>query len=94
MAVTNPRQEFDSLPADKKLELIMPRVQLMIGMLKDTKLNYDKFLIPKGAMNKDSITYKEFCDKYFILFPKERPDEKKSTVTKNDNVDTDRIQNM
>lgn len=68
-----PRQAFDDLSAQEKLNLIMPRVQIMIGMLKDTKLNYDKFLIPKGAMTKDSITYQQFCEKYYFLFPKEKP---------------------
>jgi hypothetical protein len=72
----NPREEFEKLPAQQKLDLIMPRLQVMIGMLRDTKLNYDKFLIPKGAMAKDSVIYKEFCERYYSLFPKEKNAEK------------------
>ena len=67
------REAFENLSAEEQMKLVWPRVEVMISMIKDMKLNMDKFLIPKGAMKEDSMFYKEFMSKYYLLFPKEIP---------------------
>lgn len=69
------KEAFDALPPEQKLDILWPRISIMLKMIKDTKMNYDKFLIPKGAVNKDAVTYVEFMKGYKLLFPHEFQDE-------------------
>lgn len=65
------REEFESLPAEEQLKILWPRISVMIKIIKETKLNYEKFLIPQGKMSETSMTYNEFMKGYKLLFPQE-----------------------
>ena len=59
---------FDSLPDSVKVQWMMPRMTVMVELLRDIKLNMDNFWIKNGTMTKDSIFYTEFMKKYDYLF--------------------------
>ena len=73
-------KEFEALDAQKKLDILYPRIQVLISMVKDTEFNMRKFLIPKGSIQKDSMFATDFYAKYYSLFPKEKPVEDTKSI--------------
>lgn len=61
---------YEDLTADQKVNFLENRMPIMLEMIKDMHLNIQHFLVPKGSITTNSIFYKQFYERYNILFPK------------------------
>jgi len=68
MEKMTPQQIYNAMPAETKVQLLEPKMAILISMAKDIHLNILNF----GLMKKGSMAHEDFYKKYYQIFPQDK----------------------